>query len=152
VINSFSRAVETLPNRDSRKDPILEPHYKLVSIVHKLVSKGVIQPKDASELLKVSCYVKKLDVPEDLEQWENYVLSVLKTLRNADKSGWHHRMTARVSFQQMIYWDTLVTFLGCTNYIRWLWQRSGRRSRSQARIDAIHLHKSYDGSSVEARV
>ena len=40
-IDSFRRAIETLPERrDSRhpeKDPTLEPHYKLVSIVHKLV-------------------------------------------------------------------------------------------------------------------
>jgi hypothetical protein len=139
VVNSFSRAVETLPNRDSRKDPILEPHYKLVSIVHKSVSKGVIQPKDASELLKVSCYVKKLSIPEDLEQWENYVLLILKTLRNADKSGWHHRMTARVSFIDDKR-HILFTFLGCTNYIRWFWQRSCGRSRSQTRTDTINLH------------
>jgi hypothetical protein len=38
VIAPFIRAIETLPNRrDSRKEPILEPHYKLVSIVHKMV-------------------------------------------------------------------------------------------------------------------
>jgi hypothetical protein len=139
VVNSFSRAVETLPNRDSRKDPILEPHYKLVSVVHKSVSKGVIQPKDASELLKVSCYVKKLSIPEDLEQWENHVLLILKTLRNADKSGWHHRMTARVSFANDTR-DILFTSLGCTDYIRWFWQRSRGRSRSQARTDTINLH------------
>lgn len=38
VIAPFIRAIETLPNRrDSRKEPTLEPHYKLVSIVHKMV-------------------------------------------------------------------------------------------------------------------
>lgn len=40
VINAFVRAIESCPDkRDSRhpdKDPILEPHYKLVSVVHKL--------------------------------------------------------------------------------------------------------------------
>lgn len=47
VIDAFVRAIETCPKkRDSRhpdKDPILEPHYKLVSIVHKLVrSKRIV--------------------------------------------------------------------------------------------------------------
>ena len=41
VIDAFVRAIETCPERrDSRhpeKEPILEPHYKLVSVVHKLV-------------------------------------------------------------------------------------------------------------------
>ena len=40
VIDAFVRAIESCPGkRDSRhpdKDPILEPHYKLVSVVHKL--------------------------------------------------------------------------------------------------------------------
>ena len=40
VINAFVRAIKSCPDkRDSRhpdKDPILEPHYKLVSVVYKL--------------------------------------------------------------------------------------------------------------------
>lgn len=40
VIDAFVRAIESCPDkRDSRhpdKDPILEPHYKLLSVVHKL--------------------------------------------------------------------------------------------------------------------
>lgn len=44
AIDAFVRAIECLPERrDSRhpdKDPILEPHYKLTSIVHKLVRSG----------------------------------------------------------------------------------------------------------------
>ena len=40
VICSIIRAIETLPKRKTEKqDPIFEPHYKLVSIVHKLVQK-----------------------------------------------------------------------------------------------------------------
>ena len=40
VVDAFVRAIESCPDkRDSRhpdKDLILEPHYKLVSVVHKL--------------------------------------------------------------------------------------------------------------------
>ena len=46
VIAAIVQAIEACPEkRDSRhpeKDPILEPHYKLVSIVHKLVRYGQI--------------------------------------------------------------------------------------------------------------
>ena len=45
-IDAFLRAIKTCPDkRDSRhpeKDPILEPHYKLVSVVHKLVRRASI--------------------------------------------------------------------------------------------------------------
>ena len=41
VLDAFRRAIELLPerrdNRHPEKDPTLEPHYKLVSVVHKLV-------------------------------------------------------------------------------------------------------------------
>lgn len=46
VIDAFVRAIESCPDkRDSRhpdKDPILEPHYKLVSVVYKLRIRGRI--------------------------------------------------------------------------------------------------------------
>jgi len=46
AIDAVVRAIECVPEkRDSRhpdKDPILEPHYKLVSFVHKLARMGRI--------------------------------------------------------------------------------------------------------------
>lgn len=45
-IDAIIQAIKACPDkRDSRhpeKDPILEPHYKLVSVVHKLVRRGSI--------------------------------------------------------------------------------------------------------------
>ena len=47
VLDAFIQAIEKVPvKRDSRhpdKEPILEPHYKLVSIVHKLVQSKRLQ-------------------------------------------------------------------------------------------------------------
>lgn len=44
VVNTFVRAIETLPKRRSDKqDPIFEPHYKLVSLTHKLVQKEELE-------------------------------------------------------------------------------------------------------------
>lgn len=43
VLDSLLDAIDTLPQRkDSRSEPIFEPHYKLVSIVHKLVHRDIL--------------------------------------------------------------------------------------------------------------
>ena len=99
-LNAFMRAVECVPEkRDSRhpdRDTILEPHYKLVSIAHKLVRGRHIHPEEGAQVLQVSPHTRKtpLDDPED---WTSYILSVLKALRAADKANWHHRMVARAA-------------------------------------------------------
>jgi hypothetical protein len=46
ALECIARAIEKLPSRDSRKDPILEPHYKLVSMVHKLVTVEALEVRD----------------------------------------------------------------------------------------------------------
>lgn len=44
VIDAFVDAIESLPARkDNRSEPIFEPHFKLVSIVHKLVHGRFLQ-------------------------------------------------------------------------------------------------------------
>lgn len=46
LIDSLLDGIEALPQRkDTRSEPIFEPHYKLVSIVHKLVRRGVLKVK-----------------------------------------------------------------------------------------------------------
>ena len=43
VLDSLLDSIDTLPQRkDSRSEPIFEPHYKLVSIIHKLVHGDVL--------------------------------------------------------------------------------------------------------------
>jgi hypothetical protein len=38
VLDAFRDAIAALPQRrDSRADPIFEPHFKLLSVVHRLV-------------------------------------------------------------------------------------------------------------------
>ncbi len=111
VIDCFVRAIQTLP---ARKDPIFEPHYKLVSIVHKLVVKGGLevrstmdrtgrmcanglQVSEAHTILEATPYIKKVPQPYDEDTWEPFVLRVLNVLRTADKANWHHRMAARAA-------------------------------------------------------
>lgn len=41
VLGALHDAIASLPQRkDSRSDPIFEPHFKVLSVVHKLVQKG----------------------------------------------------------------------------------------------------------------
>lgn len=107
VIKAFTRAIETLPSRrDSRKEPILEPHYKLLIIVHKMVMRQDLKPVEGLNILKANTsYTKKIPDPDpDLkEEWMIYVTAILKALRHADKSAWHHRMTMRSA--HLIYDD-----------------------------------------------
>ena len=106
VLEAFTAAVETLPERkDSRSDYILEPHFKLVSIVHKLVHRSALSPIQGRDALQATPYARKVHLAEDEDgpEWEPYVLDVLKKLGHADKSNWHHRIIARAA--HVIYDD-----------------------------------------------
>ena len=97
IITAFCNALEVLPSRKN-KDPILEPHYKLVSIIHKLVRRKDLEPSRASAILQERTkYSLKPKPSEEMETWTSFILKVIGELKNADKSNWHHRMTARVS-------------------------------------------------------
>jgi hypothetical protein len=105
VLRAFINAIKTVPRpRDSRQEPILEPHYKLVSIVHKMVMLGALQPQTAADVLQQQPYAARKGEPvvfKDHEDWEPYILDSLRHLRNLDKQHWHHRMIAR--YANIIY-------------------------------------------------
>ena len=49
VLEAFIAAIENLPKRkDSRQEPILEPYFKLVSVIHKLVQRGDLEVSKSS--------------------------------------------------------------------------------------------------------
>jgi hypothetical protein len=101
VLAAFVKAIQTVPKpRDGRQEPILEPHYKLVSVVHKLVLMGALQPQAAADLLQQQPYAYSKGeavVIKGPAEWEPFMLKSMKHLRNADKQHWHHRMVARVA-------------------------------------------------------
>ena len=104
LLEVHTEAIENLPEKkDSRGDPILEPHFKLVSLVYKLVRMRMLEPARASELLQVSKWAKKAHLSEDEDGWEPYILQILKFLGQADKSNWHHRIPLRAA--HVIYDD-----------------------------------------------
>ncbi|KAK5118084.1 hypothetical protein LTR62_004130 [Meristemomyces frigidus] len=106
VLDVFFRAIDLIPHRrDSRekKEPVLEPHYKLVSIVHKMMRKGEITLDAARAALDHTSYARAVTLPQDPNGWTGHVLAILKNLRTADKSNWHHRMIARAA--RVVYGD-----------------------------------------------
>jgi len=100
TLNAFVNAIKTVPKpRDSRQEPILEPHYKLVSIVHKLVIMRAMEPQAGADLLQQQPYALRKGETvtiENHEEWESYMIGCLRHLRNFDKQHWHHRMISRV--------------------------------------------------------
>ncbi|KFY69107.1 hypothetical protein V496_00486 [Pseudogymnoascus sp. VKM F-4515 (FW-2607)] len=99
LVQVLERAIETVPKpRDSRSDPTLEPHYKIVSVMHKLVQFRLIDPQEAANILQRQHYpIKKGEqvVITDDASWEAYIAECVRHLRNLDRSNWQHRFIAR---------------------------------------------------------
>ena len=100
VLEEFLQAVELAPKpRDSKSENVLEPHYKLVSVVHKMVLRSDLSPQSGADLLQQQQFGIQKGATVNVathEEWEPFVLESLRHLRNADKQHWHHRMVARV--------------------------------------------------------
>ena len=104
VLDAFSEAIENLPERkDSRADHILEPHFKLVSIVHKLVHRKMLTLMQGSDALQLIPWARNVNFANDEDSWGPYILEVLKKIGHADKANWHHRIIARAA--HVIYDD-----------------------------------------------
>ncbi|KAL8733240.1 MAG: hypothetical protein Q9166_002257 [cf. Caloplaca sp. 2 TL-2023] len=101
AVTAFKAAIEALPerrdNKHSEKEPVLEPHYKLASVVHKLVSTEKLEAETACQILNATPYARRVPPIQDPDDWEGYILHVLKVLRTADKPNWHHRMVLRAA-------------------------------------------------------
>ena len=51
VIEALLNAIEALPaKKEKNREPIIEPHYKLVSIMHKLVKRGTTKVRQLFSL------------------------------------------------------------------------------------------------------
>jgi hypothetical protein len=96
VVDALVSAIETLPGKKERgREPIMEPHYKVVAVAHKLFQRKIIDHEQGDQIVRHTSYSQNISAPDSPDDWERYVLAVLKALRSADKSSWHHRITAR---------------------------------------------------------
>ena len=103
LIDTLKKAVKVAHNarRGRNTDPIFEPHYKIVSILHKLVVRGDLPSKKAAEILSEQPFGLEVD-PEDHyasfsepEDWEEYIIRNLSRLKDKDKANWQHRIIIR---------------------------------------------------------
>jgi hypothetical protein len=101
VINALEKTIEVvseLPKPRHGQDPILEPHYKIVSVVHKLVTRGDLRAQEGANILQRQPYApdrgKEVTIDTD-DDWEPYVIRCLRFLRDKDKSNWQHRLIIR---------------------------------------------------------
>ncbi|KID95013.1 transcriptional corepressor, partial [Metarhizium majus ARSEF 297] len=103
VLDTLKTSIEVAQSarKSKNSDPILEPHYKLVSILHKLVDRGDIPAAEAASLLaeqpfgivvNPNDHFVSFSEPED---WEEYIIRNLTKLREKDKSNWQHRIVMR---------------------------------------------------------
>ncbi|RGP60536.1 histone transcription regulator 3 [Fusarium sporotrichioides] len=103
LIDTLKKAVEVAHNarRGRNTDPIFEPHYKIVSILHKLVIRGDVPAKDAAKILSEQPFGLEVN-PDDHfasfsepEDWEEYIIRNLSKLKEKDKANWQHRIIIR---------------------------------------------------------
>ncbi|CAK7274729.1 Histone transcription regulator 3 [Sporothrix epigloea] len=101
IVRSLERAIEVvslLPKPRHGQDPVLEPHYKIVSVVDKLVRRGDIQTQAAAIILQRQQYAilrgESVSVT-DMSEWDTFIVKTLQLLRDKDKSNWQHRMAIR---------------------------------------------------------
>lgn len=112
LLHSFEKAIKVCP-RPNRSEPILEPHYKYMTIMHKLVLAEEIPIQEAADKMQLQPFAieKGAHMPMlCFEDWRRYILASIRNVQHADKSNWHHRMifrVARILFDQ--YNPTLLT-------------------------------------------
>lgn len=97
VVDTIIEAIDALPKKEKSNEPILEPHLKLVSTIHKLVKGRAITHDQGQEFMQATRYAQGVHLSADEEgvEWEEYMLRILKKLAIADKSNWHHRIIDR---------------------------------------------------------
>ncbi|KAK1755453.1 histone transcription regulator 3 [Echria macrotheca] len=109
VIGALEKSVEVvaaLPKPRHGQDPVLEPHYKIVSVIHKLVSRGDLPAQEGANILQRQPFApdngQEVTI-KDPDDWEEYMIKSLRHLRDKDKSNWQHRIIirhARVLFDE----------------------------------------------------
>ena len=106
ALGSFHQACEVLERRrdPNRTDPTLEPIYKIVFVVEKMVSKQVLSPTKGAEHIasawKAQKQVDNLQKVPDLESgqtFKDYAIKALKMVRAADRNRWHHRVPHKIA-------------------------------------------------------
>jgi hypothetical protein len=99
VVAALERSVQVVTAQQKpRQDPILEPHYKILSVMHKLVMRKEVGQQEAVDILQRQPFALQRGekvILNDNDDWEAYVIKCLRVLRDKDKSNWQHRLIMR---------------------------------------------------------
>lgn len=90
--------VSLLPKPRHGQDPILEPHYKIVSVLYKLVTLKSLTVQEAIAILQRQPYAVQngqKDGMQSPDDWKAYITETLRHFRDKDKSHWQHRIIMR---------------------------------------------------------
>lgn len=107
LVEALEKTIEVvslLPKPRHGQDPILEPHYKIVSTLHKLVTRKSLTVPEAVGILQRQPYAVQHGQQESVQStddWNALVIETLRHLRDKDKSHWQHRIIMRNA--RMIY-------------------------------------------------
>jgi tetratricopeptide (TPR) repeat protein len=108
VLKCLKTAIELCPEKHgSHNEPVLEPHYKLISMAFKYVREGKIMPEFAIEMAMATPYCEYTahhlprvmnGFPDTLEH-KFYALCVaaLLKIKASDKKRWQHRPSYRLA-------------------------------------------------------
>lgn len=108
VLNCLKTAVELCPEKHgSHNEPVLEPHYKLISLAFKYVREKKVSPEFAIEMVMTTSYCEYTSdhlpqvmngFPDTLEH-KLYALCVaaLLKIKASDKKRWQHRPSYRLA-------------------------------------------------------
>ena len=115
ALSQFHQACDVLGRRrdPNRTEPTLEPIYKVVFVIQKLVSSKHLTPNEGADHIKRAFEVQKQveslrSVPDfdESTSWTDHVIKILKQVRQADRQKWHHRVvykTAHLIYDQLIH-------------------------------------------------
>src|SRR5580658_6748810 len=76
VIDTLEKTVEVvslLPKPRHGQDPVLEPHYKILSVVHKLVSRSDLDAQKGADILQRQPFAMQAGEEvtiKDAEEWK----------------------------------------------------------------------------------
>ncbi|VEU21677.1 DEKNAAC102549 [Brettanomyces naardenensis] len=110
IIENILLSCKLANNASSRDDPIVEPHYLLLSVVFKYVVWKKLELPGALKILKQDSI---FTVPESvltMEEFSNLVIDLLRKCISYDKKKWQHKPRYRIS---RIYLDQLKDIHSC---------------------------------------
>ncbi|GMF34603.1 unnamed protein product [[Candida] boidinii] len=98
VFEILLKSCSLVPKVTSRDDPILEPHYRLCSLLYKRVMSNSISIEAALEYLKRDSILEvDAENVNNKDDFANIIIMSLKKIKRLDRSSWHHKPIYRIA-------------------------------------------------------